>query len=161
MPLGPVLQLLRDGLQMALVVDEYGGTDGIVTLEDVVEEIVGEIDDEQDRPTRAYRELAPGQWSLSGLMRPDEAGATVGLELPEARESDTLSGLLTERLERFPRVGDEIVVRALDENELDDVGLPQPVGVRLRVTRLDGFRVDRVLLTVLDEVPEEEEENSV
>nr|NLD39640.1 HlyC/CorC family transporter [Actinomycetales bacterium] len=161
MPLGSVLEIVRNGLQMALVVDEYGGTDGMVTLEDIVEEIVGEIDDEQDRPTRAYRQLGEGRWALSGLMRPDEAGESVGLQLPEARESDTLGGLMTERLERFPRVGDEVVLRALDESQPDDVGLPQPVGVRLRVTRLDGFRVDRMLLTVEDEVPSAQEENNV
>lgn len=148
MRLGAVLDVLRRGVQMAVVVDEYGGTDGIVTLEDVVEEIVGEIDDEQDRPTRAYRQLGERRWSLSGLLRPDEAGEALDLELPEARESDTLGGLMTERLGRFPRVGDEVVLSARDEARPDGVGLPVPVAVRLRVTRLDGWRVDRLLLSV-------------
>lgn len=156
MPLKTVLETLRRGVQMAVVVDEYGGTDGILTLEDVVEEIVGEIDDEQDQPTRAHRRLADDRWSLSGLLRPDEVDEITGLDLPEGRESDTLGGLMTERLERFPRVGDEVVLEAKDENRLDADGLPGPVSVRLRVTRLDGWRVDRLLL--IAEGPAEEAE---
>lgn len=150
MPLGPVLEVLRRGVQTAVVVDEYGGTDGIVTLEDVVEEIVGEIDDEQDRPTRAYRELGERRWSLSGLLRPDEVGETLNLELPEGRESDTLGGLITEELERFPRIGDEVVLAVRDESRPDDDGLPSPAQARLTVTRLDGWRVDRLTLAVED-----------
>ncbi|AQX17169.1 hypothetical protein BCR15_04300 [Tessaracoccus lapidicaptus] len=158
MPLGPVLEVLRRGVQMAVVVDEYGGTDGIVTLEDVVEEIVGEIDDEQDRPTRAYRELGERRWSLSGLLRPDEAGETLHLELPEGRESDTLGGLITEELERFPRIGDQVVLAVRDESRPDDDGLPSPAQARLTVTRLDGWRVDRLTLAVED--LEEGEQNA-
>lgn len=158
MPLGPVLEVLRRGVQMAVVVDEYGGTDGIVTLEDVVEEIVGEIDDEQDRPTRAYRELGERRWSLSGLLRPDEVGETLNLELPEGRESDTLGGLITEELERFPRIGDEVVLAVRDESRPDDDGLPSPAQARLTVTRLDGWRVDRLTLAVED--LEEGEQNA-
>lgn len=150
MPLGSVLDGLRRGVQMAVVVDEYGGTDGILTLEDVVEEIVGDIDDEQDRPSRAYRKLDDKTWSLSGLLRPDEANATLDLQLPEAKESDTLGGLMTEQLGRFPKVDDEVTVAAFDETRRDKVGLPVPVNVRLRVTRLDGWRVDRLVLIVED-----------
>lgn len=150
MPLGSVLDGLRRGVQMAVVVDEYGGTDGILTLEDVVEEIVGDIDDEQDRPSRAYRKLDDKTWSLSGLLRPDEAGETLDLQLPEAKESDTLGGLMTEQLGRFPKVDDEVTVAAFDETRRDKVGLPVPVNVRLRVTRLDGWRVDRLVLIVED-----------
>ncbi len=148
MPLVSVLEVLRAGVQMAVVVDEYGGTDGIVTLEDVVEEIVGEIDDEQDRPSRGYRMLGERRWALSGLLRPDEVGEALDLELPEARESDTLGGLVTERLERFPQVGDEVVLEVRDESQLDADGLPTPMAARLAVARLDGWRVDRLVLSV-------------
>ncbi|MGO1488474.1 MAG: hemolysin family protein [Arachnia sp.] len=154
MPLGSVLEVLRLGVQMAVVVDEYGGTDGIVTLEDVVEEIVGEIDDEQDTPARVFRQLGEQRWSLSGLLRPDEVGERLDMILPEGRESDTLGGLITERLERFPQVGDEVVLEIRDESRADSDGLPTPMAARLTVTRLDGWRVDRVVL-VVEELVEE------
>ncbi|WP_062522346.1 hemolysin family protein [Demequina silvatica] len=156
MPLSAVLSALRSGSQVAVVVDEYGGTDGVVTLEDLVEEIVGEIEDEQDRPVSRHRRLRDGRWSLSGLLRPDEAGEVMGLELPEARESDTLGGLLTELLERFPEVGDVVSLDARDEARRDDDGIPVPVTARVRVTRLDGHRVDRVLVEVVDVSPDPE-----
>lgn len=155
MPLDAVLDVLREGLQMAVVVDEYDGTDGIITLEDLVEEIVGEIEDEQDRPVNRHRRLPDGTWSLSGLLRPDEVGEITGLELPEGEDSDTLGGLVTERLERFPEPGDRVLLDARDENDRDEVGIAAPVRVRLEVTRLDGRRVDRLTLSVL--APEDEE----
>ncbi|SEJ45817.1 hemolysin family protein [Demequina mangrovi] len=157
MPLTSVLAALREGSQVAVVVDEYGGTDGIVTLEDLVEEIVGEIEDEQDRPVSRHRRLRDGRWSLSGLLRPDEAGEVMGLELPEARESDTLGGLLTERLERFPHVGDTVDLDARDESVRDEDGIATPVIARVRVTRVDGHRVDRV---VVEAVPVRSDDES-
>ena len=75
--LDPLLELLREGgFQLAVVVDEYGGTAGVVTLEDVVEEIVGEISDEHDPLDAQARRRSDGAWSLSGLLRPDEVAAT-------------------------------------------------------------------------------------
>ncbi|GAB2932471.1 hemolysin family protein [Rhodococcus aerolatus] len=147
MPLDGLLRELRASpTQCALVVDEYGGTHGLATLEDLVEEIVGEIQDEQDRPLSRVRELEDGGWSLSGLLRPDEVEDLTGLELPEPAETDTLAGLLTERLERLAQVDDEVEVDARDTVGTDEDGLPTPVRVGLRVTRLDGLRVDRVRL---------------
>jgi CBS domain containing-hemolysin-like protein len=155
MPLDVVLGVLREGLQLAVVVDEYGGTDGIVTLEDLVEEIVGEIQDEQDRPVARHRRLADGAWSLSGLLRPDEASEIADVELPEGRETDTLGGLVTERLERFAEVGDEVLLEGRDTSHPDDLGIAPPVTVRLRVLRLDGRRVDRLHLSI--ERPDDDE----
>ena len=145
MELDPLLSLLREkGLQLAVVVDEYGGTAGIVTLEDLVEEIVGEIADEQDVPARRSQQSADGSWSLSGLVRPDEAGDLLGLELPEPEQSDTLGGLLTERLGRLPEVGDAVTMTVPDLAHRDGDGLPRAATVELAVTRLDGRRVDRL-----------------
>ncbi|WP_062377498.1 hemolysin family protein [Demequina pelophila] len=155
MPLSAVLPPLRKGAQLAIVVDEYGGTDGVVTLEDLVEEIVGEIEDEQDQPVSRHRLLPDGRWSLSGLLRPDEAGELARLELPEGRESDTLGGLLTEALGRFPAVGDRVELAARDEAHRDEDGIATEVKVALTVTRLDGLRVDRV---TLEATPLEERE---
>jgi CBS domain containing-hemolysin-like protein len=149
MPLSAVLDALRTGSQVAVVVDEYGGTDGIVTLEDLVEEIVGEIEDEQDQPVSRFRHIGERRWSLSGLLRPDEAGDIAHVEVEEARESDTLGGLVTERLQRFPNVGDSIDVDARDLDNRDPDDLSTPVTVRLTVTRVDGHRVDRLILAVL------------
>jgi CBS domain containing-hemolysin-like protein len=143
--------LRRSGPQMAVVVDEYGGTDGIVTLEDLVEEIVGEIHDEQDRPVGRMRRLPDGAWSLSGLLRPDEVGQLAGVDLPEGEESDTLGGLVVERLGRLPDVGDAVELRATDRTDLDEDGIPRDVRVTLEVSRLDGRRVDRLVLRRLDE----------
>jgi len=157
MPLNAVLEQLRGGVQMAVVVDEYGGTDGVITLEDLVEEIVGEIEDEQDLPVSRHRKIGPRRWSLSGLLRPDEAGEIAGLELPEAEESDTLGGFLTEHLERFPVLGDVIELEARDETDRDNDGLALPVTVTLKVTRIDGHRVDRVMLDVLEREEDDDE----
>jgi CBS domain containing-hemolysin-like protein len=148
MELDPLLRVLREaGPQMAVVVDEYGGTDGIVSLEDLVEEIVGEIEDEQDRPVGRHRPLPGGGWSLSGLLRPDEIEDITELRLPEAEETDTLGGLLTEHLGRLPEVGDSVVLEARDLAQTDEGGVPAHVEVTLEVTRLDGRRADRIRLT--------------
>jgi CBS domain containing-hemolysin-like protein len=147
MELDPLLWVLREaGPQMAVVVDEYGGTDGIVSLEDLIEEIVGEIEDEQDRPVGRHSPLPGGGWSLSGLLRPDEIEDITDLGLPEAEESDTLGGLLTEQLGRLPEVGDTVTLEARDLAQTDEDGVPAHVEVTLEVTRLDGRRADRIRL---------------
>jgi CBS domain containing-hemolysin-like protein len=147
MELDPLLRLLRaSGPQMAIVVDEYGGTDGIVTLEDLIEEIVGEIEDEQDRPVGRVQQLPGGGWLLSGLLRPDEVEDITELRLPDAQWHDSLGGLITEQLGRLPEVTDAVTLTALDLADTDDDGVPKTVHVRLEVTRLDGRRVDRILL---------------
>ncbi|WP_231928143.1 hemolysin family protein [Devriesea agamarum] len=141
--LDALLLRLRDrGTQMAVVVDEYGGTAGIVTLEDVIEEIVGEVSDEHDgaEPERfiAGRPGA-GEWTVSGLLRPDEIRRDLGVDVPESSEYDTLGGLVMDALRRVPEVGDV-------------VELP---GLRLDVTAMDGRRVDQVRLRVQQAGPSE------
>ncbi len=101
--LDPLLAILReDGFQMAIVLDEYGGQAGIVTLEDVVEEIVGDIADEHDRLGARARQRRDGSWSLSGLLRPDEVEDVTGIELPEDEDYDTIAGLVLSVLGRVP-----------------------------------------------------------
>ena len=124
-----LVTLRQPGLQMAVVVDEYGGTAGIVTLEDLVEELVGEVADEHDATTRPAVERRRGGLVLSGLLRDDEVEEFTGLRMPEG-PYDTLGGLVLARLGRLARKGDVV--------ELD--------GWTLRVTELDGRRVDRVLV---------------
>ncbi|MEA1903338.1 MAG: hemolysin family protein [Actinomycetota bacterium] len=127
-PLDAVLLELRTrGSGMAVVSDEYGGTAGIVTSEDLLEELVGEIKDEYDRDIEP---LPGGTGEVSGLLHRHEVEAAVGFEWPEGRY-ETLGGLITAELERLPEVGDAVTVE----------------GWRLEVIVLDGFRVDRVKVT--------------
>jgi CBS domain containing-hemolysin-like protein len=130
--LDPLLLMLRQhGLQLALVVDEYGGTAGVVTLEDVVEEIVGEVSDEHDRSRLGVVRRRDGSYSLPGLMRPDEVRESVGVMVPDGPAYETVGGYVMSVLGRVPVVGDQVEVP----------GLP---GVVLRVERMDGRRVDRL-----------------
>ncbi len=127
--LDPLLAQLRgQGLQLAIVVDEYGGTSGVVTLEDVVEELVGEVADEHDRVRQSGRRLRDGSWVVPGLWRPDELRERVGVDVPDDANYETVGGFVMSRLGRVPGVGDEV--------EVD--------GGRLRVLRMEGRRVDRL-----------------
>jgi CBS domain containing-hemolysin-like protein len=106
-----LLTRLRDsGLQLAVVVDEYGGTAGIVTLEDLIEEIVGDVRDEHDRAEQArVRPLGRGSWLVSGLLRGDEVAEATGFEMPEG-DYETLAGLVLSCLGHIPDVGEDILV---------------------------------------------------
>lgn len=122
-------ELRETSLQVAMVVDEYGGTAGMVTLEDLVEEIVGEVSDEHDRVTPGVLQTASGTWFFPGLMRPDEIGSQVAaLKVPEDGAYDTVGGYIMARLGRVAEPGDVVDV---------DGGI-------LVVERMDGRRVDRV-----------------
>jgi CBS domain containing-hemolysin-like protein len=130
---------------MAVVVDEYGGTAGIVTLEDVVEEIVGEIADEHDALGSRARKRRDGTWSLSGLLRPDEVASVTQIALPEHEDYDTVAGLLLQTLGRMPEPGDQVVVPL--STRLDEEGEPlPPEEAVITVERLDGLRIDRLAL---------------
>ncbi|HKS52186.1 MAG TPA: hemolysin family protein [Pseudonocardiaceae bacterium] len=123
-------RLRGKGLQVAIVVDEYGGTAGIVTLEDLVEEIVGDVRDEHDRlEVSRVQALDEQSWIISGLLRADEVADAVGFVMPEG-DYETVAGLVLERLGRIPSVGDE-------------VELP---GWRLTVTRMDRRRIAELRL---------------
>ncbi len=124
-------QLRASGLQLAVVVDEYGGTAGIVTLEDLVEEIVGDVRDEHDAREQArVRPLGAGSWLVSGLLRDDEVAEVTGFAMPEG-DYETLAGLVLARLGCIPDVGDDV--------EVD--------GWHLTVTRRDRNRVAELRVT--------------
>jgi CBS domain containing-hemolysin-like protein len=134
LPLEEVLRALQaQRTQLAVVIDEYGGTAGLLTAEDLAEELAGEIEDEYDQPVPAARRVAGG-WDVSGLLRPDEVRTLTGHRLPEGGY-DTVGGLVLRELGRIPAPGDRAVV----------------AGVVLTVTRMDGRRVDRLLLAGPDE----------
>ena len=152
--LDPLLSLLRgEGFQMAIVSDEYGGTAGVVTLEDVVEEIVGDIADEHDRSVARLRQRPDGSWIVSGLLRPDEVLDATGLALPEHEDYDTVAGLLVQGLGRIPRAGDTVDVPLPTVIPEDDDEEPILEHARLRVVRMDGRRVDRIAITRLPGPP--------
>lgn len=125
-----VSELRARGYQMAVVVDEYGGTAGVVTLEDLVEEIVGEVLDEHDR-RRAGIVRGSGYVSFPGELRPDEVRDRTGIRIPEGDVYDTVGGFIMSVLERIPTVGDTV---SIEDGALE-------------VQRMDGRRVDRVRFT--------------
>ncbi|GAB4078428.1 hemolysin family protein [Nostocoides australiense] len=132
--LDPLLDLLRQsGPQFAVVVDEYGGTAGVVTLEDVVEEIVGDVGDEHDRSETTGRRTVDGSWIVPGLWRPDEVRSRVGAAMPDGPEYETVGGFVMAALGRVPDVGDVV--------DLPDW--------RITVVDMDGRRVDRLRMVPL------------
>ena len=126
-------EMRKSGHHLAVVVDEYGGTGGIVTLEDLIEELIGEIRDEYDVGDVEARRLRGGDVEVDGLLNLDEFAEATGHELPEG-PYETVAGCLMARLGRLARNGDAV--------EVD--------GVRLKVAKLDGRRVARVRVTVLE-----------
>lgn len=150
--LDPLLALLRrDGFQMAVVLDEYGGHAGIVTLEDVVEEIVGDISDEHDRLGARGRQRRDGTWSLSGLLRPDEVEDLTDVPLPDNEHYDTVAGLVLQALGRIPLPGDQVEVPLPQPYVDDDEETPPQSIAVLKVERMDGRRIDRIRMWTREE----------
>ena len=134
MAVDTLLALLRKhGFQIAVVADEYGGTAGIVTLEDLVEELVGELEDEHDRAKagviRSGRSVV-----FDASWRPDELLDRTGVTVPDDGDYETVAGFIADQLDRIPEVGDEVPV---------DGGV-------LRIDRVDGVQVQRVRYTPSD-----------
>ena len=120
----------RGGYQMAVVVDEYGGTAGVASLEDLVEELVGEVSDEHDR-TKPDVVRSRDWLTFPGILRPDELLERSGVLVPEEGPYETVAGWLMSELGRLPVVGDTV-------STADGV---------FRIERLDGRRIDRVRFT--------------
>lgn len=132
-----MVELRAKGLQLAIVVDEYGGTAGLATLEDLVEELVGELADEHDRAKAGVTRGANSSVLFPGMIRPDEL-LEMAIKVPDDGAYETVAGFMMSALGRIPSVGDEV--------QIED-------GV-LRVERMDGRRVDRVRFTPTNEVIE-------
>jgi len=122
--------LRRDGFQIAILNDEYGGTAGMVTLEDLVEELVGELRDEHDRAQLGVIRRGRSV-TFDADLRPDELQERTGITVPDDHDYDTVGGYVVDELDRFAEVGDEVDL----------------AGGVLRVERVDGGRVDRLRYT--------------
>ena len=127
-------ELQRTKVHMAIVVDEYGGTAGIVTIEDVLEEIVGEIQDEYDTGEEPQIErVGENEGVFNARVTIDEVNETLALDLPS--ESDTLGGLMYQRLEKMPKVDDQVRVGNVEITVLSMVGRRIK---KIRVVRLSA-----------------------
>ena len=136
MRLRPLLVELRGlALQCAMVVDEYGGTAGLVTFEDIIEELVGDVSDEHDRRRPPMHRAPGGAWIAQGDLRPDEVEEFSGLTIPESPAYETVGGFVMARLGRVAAVGDEVEV----------------ADVRVTVERMEGRRIDRVRIESVGE----------
>ena len=129
-----MVDLRAKGLQLAIVVDEYGGTAGLATLEDLVEELVGELADEHDRAKAGVTRGANSSVLFPGMIRPDEL-REMAIKVPADGAYETVAGFIMSKLGRIPAVGDQV--------EIED-------GI-LRVERMDDRRVDRVRFTPTSE----------
>jgi putative hemolysin len=125
-------EMRRNGVHLAVVVDEYGGTAGIVTLEDLIEELVGDIRDEYDATDDEAKQLRGGDLEVDGLLNLDDFADATGAELPDG-PYETVAGAIMATLGRLPRSGDAV--------ELD--------GIRLKVAKMDGRRIARVRVTLM------------
>jgi putative hemolysin len=133
MPLDRLLELFqKEKNQLAIVLDEYGGTEGLVTLEDVLEELVGEIHDEHRRDeAQAFTRREDGSWLIDGGVAIEDLAERLGLKLEaESRDYSTVSGLVLAELERIPAAGDSLRWQ----------------GLEIEVVDMDGRRIDKLLV---------------
>ena len=128
---------------MAVVVDEYGGTEGIITLEDILEELVGEIWDEHDEATEDFRQQSDGSWLVSGSASVDDLYETLDLPEDEDIDSNTVNGLVQEKTHHLPKVGDHFQL-----NDYEGV-----------VTRTARRRVTEVRFTHTAPAPQDDEKD--
>jgi putative hemolysin len=121
-------QMQRRRMPLALVVDEYGGVEGLITIEDLIEEIVGEIDDAADRDPQPVQRLKDGSFLVDASISIHDLADQHGLRFPESAEYETLAGFVLAQLQRVPRGGE--IVTAGDW--------------RLTIVDMDGRRIARV-----------------
>jgi putative hemolysin len=132
-----LLEKMRtEQIQMALVIDEYGGTAGIVTMEELVEEIVGRMSDELFKGIAPIRKLADGSYQVAAQMRVAEVNEMMGWAIPEHDEYETVAGFLFYRLRRVPQEGDSCRYKHM----------------HFRVSRMKGPKIEEVIVSVEDKL---------
>ena len=140
-------QVRSAGSQVVLVADEYGGTQGLVTIEDVVEEILGEVYDEyDDRDSERDFQRFGSSWEVSGLVRLDELAERISYTAPDG-PYETVGGLVMFALGRVPAVGDTVVLPTDVRDTQEDFETGHAGRWLARVTVIDGRRLDKTILT--------------
>lgn len=135
-PVNEVLnRLTRKGKSLAVVLDEYGGTAGLLTIEDIVEELFGEIEDEYDRIDRFEKQLAPNSYAFSARLEIDYLNETYSLNLPEDEHYETLGGLVVFYTEEIPKKG---LVLTIDS-------------YKITVTQVSATKIDRITIEQLED----------
>ena len=134
-------------VHMAIVLDEYGGTAGLVTIEDIIEEIVGEIQDEYDEEERLVEELADGAYLIDARMSIDEVNDLFAINLP-SEDSDSIGGFIVNYLGRVPQTGESFLYNSarhpnIDHPNIDGNGVPHE-GLQVSVIESDERRISRV-----------------
>lgn len=128
-------KMMAEKRSLALVVDEFGGTAGLVSLEDLVEEIFGEIEDEHDRKKNLARQLPDGTIELSGRAEIDDINEKFGLDIRESEDYHTIAGYILENLEALPQQGDTFTIN----------------GLKFTVLQMSDTRIELVSLTPVKE----------
>jgi CBS domain containing-hemolysin-like protein len=136
-------RMRRKQMHMAIVVDEYGGTSGIVTLEDVIEQIVGPIQDEFDAEGPKFERIGTGEYRVAGSVLIADLEDRLGVDFSD-RDEDTVGGIVMSEIGRIPSVGDKVELGKLE----------------IEVTEVDRSRVLRVIVRVRSEVPVEADDDS-
>lgn len=135
LPVNKILRsFIKDGKSIALVLDEFGGTSGIITTEDVIEEIFGEIQDEHDVTELIEQEITPGSYRFSGRLEIDYLNEKYNLQIPESEEYDTLAGFIIYHFENIPKVNETIVIESF----------------HIRVIKVSANKIDLVEFSLLD-----------
>jgi putative hemolysin len=123
-------ELQETGGQIAIVIDEFGGTAGLVTMEGLLEEIVGEFGDELAKVTKSYETIDENSFQIEGSMRLDDANEELGLQLPEG-EYETVAGFVLNLLGRIPKEGEQLRFENL----------------KFVITEMKGVKIERILVT--------------
>jgi len=126
---------------MAIIVDEHGGVSGLITLEDALEELVGEIRDETDKEEPHIISKKPKEWMVLGKSEIEEVNEKLGMQIPETREYDTFSGFILDRIGRIP-----------EEDEVFTID-----GYKVIVIEMDGNRIKRYLVQLISQTPSDQQ----
>ncbi len=127
--------LMKQKISLAVVVDEFGGTSGICTLEDLVEEIFGDIEDEHDQQSYTAKQLPTGEYELSARLEVEKVNKLFGLELPESDDYLTIGGLILHRVQRFPKLNEVVSFDNLE----------------FKIVKNTSTKIELVRLRILDE----------